>query len=87
VRGAVYPLPNTPSWRGAQLQKSTGTTLPLLFYNLNIRVLYVDLKSVLTAFAISIVKFMNVSDPETCIYTLLNVYIEVHKANTENDLL
>jgi hypothetical protein len=26
--GAIPPLPNTPSWRGAQL-KSTGTTLPL----------------------------------------------------------
>jgi len=22
--------PNTPSWRGAQLKKNTGTTLPLL---------------------------------------------------------
>jgi len=22
-------FPNTPSWRGAELQKSTGTTLPL----------------------------------------------------------
>jgi hypothetical protein len=28
MRGAIPPLPNTPSWRGAQL-KSTGTTLPL----------------------------------------------------------
>jgi hypothetical protein len=29
---ALPPLPNTPSWRGAQLnKKSTGTTLPLLF--------------------------------------------------------
>jgi hypothetical protein len=27
MRGAIPPLPNTPSWRGAQL--STGTTLPL----------------------------------------------------------
>jgi hypothetical protein len=23
-------FPNTPSWRGAQFKKSTGTTLPLL---------------------------------------------------------
>jgi len=30
MRGAIHPLPNTPSWRGAQLKnKSTGTTLPL----------------------------------------------------------
>jgi len=28
MRGAIPPLPNTPSWRGAQLKKSTGTTLP-----------------------------------------------------------
>jgi hypothetical protein len=28
MRGALPPLPNTPSWRGAQL-KNTGTTLPL----------------------------------------------------------
>jgi hypothetical protein len=27
MRGAIPPLPNTPSWRGAQL--STGTNLPL----------------------------------------------------------
>jgi len=29
MRGAIPPLPNTPSWRGAQLKKSTGTTLLL----------------------------------------------------------
>jgi hypothetical protein len=29
MRGALPPLPNTPSWRGAQL--STGTALPLPF--------------------------------------------------------
>jgi hypothetical protein len=29
MRGAIPPLPNTSSWRGAQW--STGTTLPLLF--------------------------------------------------------
>jgi len=29
-RGAIPPLPNTPSWRGAQLKESTGT-LPLTF--------------------------------------------------------
>jgi hypothetical protein len=29
---AITPLPNTPSWRGAQLKtNSTGTTLPLPF--------------------------------------------------------
>jgi hypothetical protein len=27
MRGAIPPLPNTPSWHGAYL--STGTTLPL----------------------------------------------------------
>jgi hypothetical protein len=27
---AIAPLPHTPSWRGAQLRKSTGTTLPFL---------------------------------------------------------
>jgi hypothetical protein len=29
MREAVPPLTNTPSWRGAQFKKSTGTTLPL----------------------------------------------------------
>jgi hypothetical protein len=30
MSGAIYLLLNTPSWSGAeQLQKSTGTTLPL----------------------------------------------------------
>jgi hypothetical protein len=28
MRGSILPLPNTPSWLGAQLKKSTGTTLP-----------------------------------------------------------
>jgi len=28
MRGAIPPLPNTPSWRGAQLR--TEATLPLL---------------------------------------------------------
>jgi len=38
MRGAIPPLPNTPSWRGAQLKKSTGTTLPYLYlYQLNVR--------------------------------------------------
>jgi hypothetical protein len=27
MRGGITPLPSTPSWRGAQLKKSTGTTL------------------------------------------------------------
>jgi hypothetical protein len=27
MRGAIPPLPNTPSWCGAQLKKSTGSTL------------------------------------------------------------
>jgi len=27
----MLPLPNTPSWRGVQLKKSTGTSLPLLY--------------------------------------------------------
>jgi hypothetical protein len=27
--GAIPPLPNTPSWHGAQLKKSTMATLPL----------------------------------------------------------
>jgi hypothetical protein len=32
MSGAIPPLPNTPSWRGAQLKKkSTGTNLPLPF--------------------------------------------------------
>jgi hypothetical protein len=30
MRGAIPPLPNTPSWHGAWL--STGTTLPFLPY-------------------------------------------------------
>jgi hypothetical protein len=29
--GAIPPLPNTPSWHGAQLKKSTGTALPFTF--------------------------------------------------------
>jgi hypothetical protein len=29
MSGAIRPLPNTPSWRGDQLKKSTGTTLSL----------------------------------------------------------
>jgi hypothetical protein len=29
MRGAIPPLLNTPSWGGARLKKSTGTTLPL----------------------------------------------------------
>jgi hypothetical protein len=29
--------PNTPSWHGAQLKKSTGTTLPVPYLNLNVR--------------------------------------------------
>jgi hypothetical protein len=31
MSGSIPPLPNTPSWRGAQLRKSTGTTLPFTF--------------------------------------------------------
>jgi hypothetical protein len=27
MRGAIFTLPNTPSWRGAQLKNSTGITL------------------------------------------------------------
>jgi hypothetical protein len=30
MSGAVARLHNTPSWRGAQLKKRTGTTLPYL---------------------------------------------------------
>jgi hypothetical protein len=29
MSAAIPPLSNTPSWRGAQLKRSTGTTLPL----------------------------------------------------------
>jgi hypothetical protein len=36
MRATIYPLPNTPSWRGAQLKKSTGTTLPFYLYNVTI---------------------------------------------------
>jgi hypothetical protein len=31
MRGAIHELPNTPSWRGAQLKKSTVTNLPSTF--------------------------------------------------------
>jgi hypothetical protein len=31
MRGAIPPLPNTPSWRGAQLKKKHGTTLPYIY--------------------------------------------------------
>jgi len=34
---AIPPLPNTPSWRGAQLKKSTGTTLPFTFIHRSVR--------------------------------------------------
>jgi hypothetical protein len=40
MRGAIPPLPNTPSWRGTQLKHRT--TLPLPLYYLTI--LYKDLK-------------------------------------------
>jgi hypothetical protein len=30
---SYFHSPNTPLWRGAQFKKSTGTTLPLLCYN------------------------------------------------------
>jgi hypothetical protein len=30
--GAVPPLPHAPSWRGAQLGGSTGTTSPFTFF-------------------------------------------------------
>jgi hypothetical protein len=36
MRGAILPLPNTPSWRGAQFKKSTGTTLPLRMIRSNV---------------------------------------------------
>jgi hypothetical protein len=31
MSGAIPPLPDMPSWCGAQLKESTGTTLPLPF--------------------------------------------------------
>jgi len=31
MSGAIPPLLNTPSWRGAQFKNSTGATLPLPF--------------------------------------------------------
>jgi hypothetical protein len=31
MHGTIPPLPNTPSRRGAQFKKSTGTTLPYLY--------------------------------------------------------
>jgi len=30
---AIPPLPNMPSWDGAQFKKSTGTTLPFTLFN------------------------------------------------------
>jgi len=30
---AIRPIPNTPSWRGAQFKKSTGTILPFMTIN------------------------------------------------------
>jgi len=35
MRGAVPPLPNTPSWRGAQCIVERGTTVssPVLYYS------------------------------------------------------
>jgi hypothetical protein len=34
MSGAIPPLPNTPSSRGAELKESTGTSLPLPLYHL-----------------------------------------------------
>jgi hypothetical protein len=31
MRGAIPPLPNTPSWRGAQFKYKQGKILPLPF--------------------------------------------------------
>jgi hypothetical protein len=42
MSGAIPPLPNMFSWYGAQLKKSTETTLPLPF-----RIVYFDLISVM----------------------------------------
>jgi len=30
-----FHSPNTPQWRGVQLKKSTGTTLPLAFHRVD----------------------------------------------------
>jgi hypothetical protein len=35
MSGAISPLPNTTLWCGAQLKKSTGTTLPSTFTFVN----------------------------------------------------
>jgi hypothetical protein len=32
MRADITSLPNTPSWRGAQLKNSIGTTLPLFHF-------------------------------------------------------
>jgi len=32
MRGAILTLPNTPSWRGVQLKKCTGTYLYLFTF-------------------------------------------------------
>jgi len=38
MSGALTPLPNTPSWHGAQLKKSTGTPLPFYTKNLSMSI-------------------------------------------------
>jgi hypothetical protein len=35
MHGVITPLPTTPSWRGAQLRKSTRTNLLLLLRKVN----------------------------------------------------
>jgi hypothetical protein len=44
MRETIPPLPNTPSWRGSQLKKGRGTTLPLPFtaYLEDCRVVYMS---------------------------------------------
>jgi len=32
MSGSVPPFPSTPSWHGAQLKRSTGTTLPYILF-------------------------------------------------------
>jgi len=36
MRGAIIHSPSMHSWRGAQLKKSTGTTLPFTFISYSI---------------------------------------------------
>jgi hypothetical protein len=47
MRGAIPPLPNTPSLRGVQLRKGTGQPYPFII--LNVCTAHIELRGPVTA--------------------------------------